>query len=152
MSHSNINHVVLTGRLTSDPDLHFLPSGSSVCKLRVAVNARRRNADGEWGDKPNFFDVVVFGAHGENVAKYMHKGRAIAIDGRLNWREWETKDGRHAQAVSIVASNLQFLGSPSSSDSNGVADERTGALQGIVGEEEEALDIEDQDAITAAAV
>ena len=81
MPTSNINNVVLTGRLTSDPDLRALPSGSSVCHLRVAVNARRRDAStGEWGEKPNFFDIVVFGARGETVARYMHKGRAVAIE------------------------------------------------------------------------
>ena len=88
MSMSNINHVVLTGRLTSDPELRLLPSGTSVCELRVAVNARRREETGEWVEKPNFFDVVVYGASGENVAKYVHKGRPVAVDGRLDWREW----------------------------------------------------------------
>jgi single-strand DNA-binding protein len=151
MSVPNINHVVLTGRLTSDPDLRVLPSGSSVCHLRIAVNARRRNAAGVWGEKPNYFDIVVFGARGENVAKHMHKGRPVAIDGRLDWREWETPDGRHAQAVSILATTVQFLGSPPNGDSNGVADDSTGTLHGISGDEEESLDIADQDAIAAAA-
>jgi len=150
---SNINHVVLTGRLTSDPDLRVLPSGSSVCRLRVAVNARRRNAAGEWGEKPNFFNVVVFGPPGENVAKYMRKGRPVAVDGRLDWREWETQDARRAQAVSVVARTVQFLDSPSSNGaSGGVADDDTQGLQGITGDEEESLDIEDQEAIAAAAV
>jgi single-strand DNA-binding protein len=149
----NINHVVLTGRLTSDPDLRALPSGSSVCHLRVAVNARRRNPEGEWGEKPNFFDVVVFGVPGENVARYMQKGRAVAIDGRLDWREWETPDGRNAQAVSVIANTVQFLESPPSGGATGLAggDSDTGALHGIAGGDEEALATEDQDAIAAAA-
>jgi single-strand DNA-binding protein len=152
MPTSNINHVVLTGRLTSDPDLRALPSGSSVCHLRIAVNARRRDSStGDWGEKPNFFDVVVFGAPGENVAKYMHKGRAVAIDGRLDWREWETKDGRPAQAVSVVAKTVQFLDSPRN-EANGVTDDDAGgALHGIAGDEEEALDVADQEAIALAA-
>jgi single-strand DNA-binding protein len=151
VSTTNINHVVLTGRLTIDPDLRVLPSGSSVCHLRVAVNARRRNPEGEWVDKPNFFDVVVFGAPGANVAKYMYKGRPVAINGRLDWREWATLEGRKAQAVSIIADTVQFLGSPPSGESNGVADNGTGALEGITGGEEESLDIADQEAIAAAA-
>jgi single-strand DNA-binding protein len=150
MPESNINHVVLTGRLTSDPDLRVLPSGSNVCHLRIAVNARRRNPNGEWGEKPNFFDVVVYGASGANVAKYVYKGRPVAVDGRLDWREWETKDGRNAQAVSIVATNVQFLGPPSNGHSNGATDNGTGALEGIAGDEEESLDIEDQEAIAFA--
>jgi single-strand DNA-binding protein len=149
MSAVNINHVVVTGRLTSDPDLRVLPSGSSVCGLRVAVNARRRDSAGEWVEKPNFFDVVVYGTPGENVAKHMRTGRPVAIDGRLDWREWETKDARHAQAVRIVARTVQFLGSPPSDDSDG----GVGGLQSIVGEDddEEFLNVEDQDAIAAAA-
>lgn len=150
MSVSNINQVALTGRLTSDPDLRVLPSGSSVCHLRVAVNTRRRNAAGEWGEKPNFFDVVVFGVPGVNVAKYMYKGRPVAVNGRLDWREWETVDGRKAQRVSIIASNVQFLGSPPSESNGAAAKDGEEALEGIAGSEEEALDIVDQEAIAAA--
>jgi len=149
MSMSNINHVVLTGRLTSDPELRLLPSGTSVCELRVAVNARRREETGEWVEKPNFFDVVVYGASGENVAKYVHKGRPVAVDGRLDWREWETKDGRPAQAVRIIARTVQFLsGAPSN---NGHVDDGTRALHGVAIENEELLDLTDQDAIAMAA-
>jgi len=150
MSSNNINHIVLTGQLTRDPDLRALPSGNSVCSLRIAVNARRRNRDGEWGEKSNYFDVIVFGTSGENVAKYMHKGRPIAVDGRLDWRSWETPDGRHAQAVSIIANTVQFLGSRPS-NGNGAAGDAEGALDGIAGSEEEALDTEDQEAIALAA-
>jgi single-strand DNA-binding protein len=151
MSSTNINHVVLTGRLTSDPDLRALPSGGSVCHLRMAVNARRRNPSGEWGEKPNFFDVVVFGAPGVNVAKYMYKGRPIAVNGRLDWREWETPDGRRAQAVSIIANNLQFLGSPRSESNGAAKDGEDEVLEGIAGDEEESLDLADQEAIAVAA-
>lgn len=150
MSYTNINHVVLTGRLTSDPELHLLPSGNSVCHLRIAVNNRRRDPNGGWGEKPNFFDVVVYGGSGENVAKYMYKGRPVAVDGRLDWREWETQDGRKAQSVSVIARSVQFLGDPPNG-SNGVSGNDTGGLQAITGSEEEDLAIEDQDAIAAAA-
>jgi single-strand DNA-binding protein len=149
---NNINNVVLTGRLTSDPDLRELPSGASVCRLRIAVNARRRDADGEWGEKPNYFDVVVFGASGENVARHMHKGRAVAVDGRLDWREWETRDGRQAQAVSIIARTVQFLDSPPSAASGAPGDgDGDHGLHSIAGGEEETLDLDDQEAIAAAA-
>jgi single-strand DNA-binding protein len=150
---NNINHVVLTGRLTNEPDLRTLPSGSSVCHLRVAVNARRRNqATGDWEQKPNYFNVLVFDGTGENVAKYMHKGRAVAIDGRLDWREWETPEGRNAQTVSVIAKTVQFLDSPPSSPNGGPHNGAgAGTLQSIAGGEEEGLDIEDQDAIAAAA-
>jgi single-strand DNA-binding protein len=151
MSYSNINNVVLTGRLTSDPDLHALPSGGSVCRLRVAVNARRRNPAGEWTEKPNYFDVVVFGPPGETAAKHLHKGRPVAIDGRLDWRSWETPDGRNAQAVSIIARSVQFLESSSNGSNGAAADSAVVALESVAGSEEEALDLEDQEAIAVAA-
>jgi single-strand DNA-binding protein len=81
-----------------------------VCKLRIAVNTRRKNgATGEWVDQPNFFNVTVFGGQGESCAKFLAKGRPVAIDGRLEWREWE-KDGQKRSAVEIVADSVQFLG------------------------------------------
>jgi single-strand DNA-binding protein len=109
MSYSNINRVVLVGRLTSDPELRALPSGTSVCGLRVACNTTRKNTDGEYTEKPNFFSVSVFGATGESVHRYMSRGRRVAIDGRLEWREWETSEGGKRQAVDIVAESVQFL-------------------------------------------
>jgi single-strand DNA-binding protein len=108
---TNINRVVLTGNLTADPELRSLPSGTSVCKLRVACNTRRKSSSGEWEDKPNYFDITVWGAQGENAARYLAKGRPVAIDGRLEWREWETQDGSKRQAHDIIADTVQFLGS-----------------------------------------
>jgi single-strand DNA-binding protein len=109
---SNINRVILTGNLTFDPELRSLPSGTSVCKLRVAVNTRRKNnATGDWEDKPNYFDVTVWGAQGENCARYLAKGRPVAIDGRLEWSEWADKEtGKNRSKVEIVADTVQFLG------------------------------------------
>ena len=111
MAASNINRVIITGNLTSDPELRSLPSGTSICKLRVACNTRKKDgASGEWVDKPNYFDVTVWGAQGENCARYLAKGRPVAIDGRLEWREWESPEGQKRQAVDIVADTVQFLG------------------------------------------
>jgi single-strand DNA-binding protein len=105
-----INRVIITGNLTRDPELKTLPSGTSVCELRVACNGRRKNGQtGAWEDDPNYFNVTVWGQQGENCAKYLSKGRGVAIDGRLNWREWET-DGQKRQAVDIIAETVQFLG------------------------------------------
>ena len=120
MAASNINRVIITGNLTADPELRALPSGSSVCKLRVAVNTRRKDGStGEWQDKPNYFDVTVWGAQGENSARYLSKGRGVAIDGRLEWREWTTQEGQKRQAVEIVADSVQFLSSPDGAASGG---------------------------------
>jgi single-strand DNA-binding protein len=111
MAATNINRVVLTGNLTRDPELRSTASGMSVCSLRIASNTRRKNqATGEWEDKPNFFDVTVWGAQGENCARFLSKGRPVALDGRLEWREWETQNGDKRQSVEIVADAVQFLG------------------------------------------
>ena len=113
MAASNINVVVITGNLTQDPELRHLGSGTAVCELRVAVNSRRKDGStGEWVDKPNYFNVTVWGAQGENCANYLSKGRPVAVEGRLDWREWEAKDGGgKRQAVQIIANSVQFLGS-----------------------------------------
>jgi len=91
MAGTNINRVVLTGNLTRDPELRSTQGGTSVCSLRIATNSRRKDASGNWVEKPNYFDVTVWGAQGENCAQYLSKGRPVAIDGRLDWREWEDK-------------------------------------------------------------
>jgi single-strand DNA-binding protein len=111
MAGSNINRVIITGNLTRDPELRSLSSsGNSVCSLRIACNGRRRNSAGEWEDQPNYFDVTVWGAQGENCARYLSKGRPIAVDGRLQWREWTDKEGQKRQSVDIIADSVQFLG------------------------------------------
>lgn len=110
----NINVVVITGNLTRDPELrHLEGSGTAVCELRVAVNSRRKDGTtGEWVDKPNYFDVTVFGKRGETAAEHLSKGRPVGIEGRLEWQEWEAKDGSgKRQAVKIIANHVQFLGS-----------------------------------------
>ena len=112
MAATNINRVVLTGNLTRDPELRSTGSGLAVCSLRIASNTRRKNNQtGEWEDKPNFFDVTVWGAQGENCARFLAKGRPVAIDGRLEWREWEDRESGHKrQAIDIIADAVQFLG------------------------------------------
>jgi single-strand DNA-binding protein len=107
----NINRVIITGNLTKDPELASIPgTGTPVCSLRVACNGRRKNQAGEWENAPNYFDVTVFGQQGENCEKYLRKGRPVAIDGRLRWREWDSQDGHKRQAVDIIAESVQFLG------------------------------------------
>ncbi len=108
----NINRVTITGNLTMDPELRQTPSGTPVCTLRVAVNGRRKDQSGQWVDKPNYFNVIVWGAQGQNCANFLSKGRPVAVDGRLDWREWQEKDtGNKRQTIEIVADTVQFLGS-----------------------------------------
>ena len=108
---ANVNRVVVSGNLTRDPELRQLAGGNSVCKLRIAVNTRKKDRDtNQWSDVPNYFDVTVWGAQGENVAKYLQKGSPLLIDGRLEWREWQAQDGTNRQSVEIIAENTQFIG------------------------------------------
>lgn len=109
MAGTNINRVVLTGNLTRDPDLRSTPGGTAVCKLRLAVNTRRKDsASGEWREVPNYFDITVWGGQGENCQRYLSKGSPIGVDGRLEWREWDGEGGKR-QAVDVVADTIQFL-------------------------------------------
>jgi len=124
---TNINRVVLTGNLTKDPELRALSSGNSVCSMRIASNTRRKGADGNWEDKPNYFDVTVWGAQGENCARFLAKGRPICVDGRLEWREWTDQQGNKRQSVEIVADAVQFLGGrdDAAPSGNGFTSQRT---------------------------
>jgi single-strand DNA-binding protein len=111
MAATNVNRVVITGNLTRDPELRSTGGGLSVCSLRVAVNTRRKDqGSGEWVDKPNYFDVTVWGAQGENCAQYLAKGRPVGVQGKLTWREWDAQDGSKRQSVEVTANNVQFLG------------------------------------------
>src|ERR1700680_1237802 len=129
MSYFSINRVVLVGRLTRDPEMRALPSGTSVCGLRLACNSSRRDADGDYQEKPNFFDVSVFGAAAESVSRYMRKGSRVALDGRLEWREWETADQQKRQAVSVVADAVQFLDSPGGAPLQGEPGDGSGGAE-----------------------
>jgi single-strand DNA-binding protein len=112
MAATNINRVILTGNLTRDPELRSTNSGFNICSLRLAVNNRRKdNQSGQWVDEPNYFDITVFGAQGENCAKFLSRGRPVAIDGRLKWREWTDQNTQQKrQAVEVIADSVQFLG------------------------------------------
>jgi len=103
-----IARVMLVGNLTRDPELRQTPGGNSVCQMGVAVGRRYKDASGQWVDKASFFDVVVWGAQGENCAQYLHKGSQVSIDGRLDQRSWEAQDGSKRSKVEIVAEQVVF--------------------------------------------
>jgi single-strand DNA-binding protein len=128
---ANINRVVIEGNLTRDPELRQLAGGNSVCKLRVAVNERVKDREsGQWSDKPNYFDVTVWGAQGESISRYLQKGSGIMIDGRLSWREWDAQDGTKRQSVEIIAENTRFVGGREGSGSGGYEGGRGGGNYG----------------------
>ena len=119
MAATNINRVVLTGNLTRDPELRSTNSGVSVCSLRIATNTRQKDPNGEWVDRAHYFSVTVFGAQGENCARFLSKGRPVAIDGRLQWREWQDQNNNKRESIEIVAESVQFLGGRDDAGGNG---------------------------------
>jgi single-strand DNA-binding protein len=108
----SINRVCITGNLTRDPELRSTAGGMAILKMGIAVNDRRKNSQsGEWEDVPNFFDVVLFGARGESLSRFLSKGSKIAVEGKLRWSSWETPDGDKRSKVEIVADDIEFMSS-----------------------------------------
>jgi single-strand DNA-binding protein len=105
MAGTNINRVIITGNLTRDPELRHTNGGTAVCSLRVAVNTRRKDQS--------------TGEQGENCAQYLSKGRPVAVDGRLEWREWQDNSGNKRQSIDIIADSVQFLGSREGGENGG---------------------------------
>jgi len=106
----SINRVCISGNLTSDPELRSLPSGTAVLQMRMAVNDRRKNQQsGEWEDFPNYIDVVVWGARGESLSRFLSKGSKIFVEGKLRWHEWEDKEsGKKRSKIEVVADDVEF--------------------------------------------
>ena len=126
MSAVNVNVVVESGNLTRDPELRYLGSGTAVCKMRMAVNSRRKDSQtGEWVDKPNFFDVTVWGGLGESCAEHLSKGSPLTVEGRLDWRQWEDQGGNKRQHVEIIANTVQFGPKPQGSGDAGSSETST---------------------------
>ncbi|MFA5844693.1 MAG: single-stranded DNA-binding protein [Coriobacteriia bacterium] len=117
-----INRVMISGNLTRDPELRSTGGGLSVLKLRMAVNDRRKNATtGEWEDAPNYVDVTIFGARADALARFLHKGSKVAVEGKLRWSEWESSAGEKRSKIEVVADELELMsardgGAPSSGD------------------------------------
>ena len=106
----SINRVCITGNLTRDPELRSTAGGMAILKMGIAVNDRRKNSQsGEWEDVPNFFDVVMFGARGESLSRFLNKGSKIAVEGKLRWSQWETPEGDKRSKVEIVADDIEFM-------------------------------------------
>jgi len=101
-----LNHIVLIGRLTKDPELRYTPGGKAVATLRLAVDRGTTNPQGE--KETDFIDVVVWERQAETVANYLQKGRLIAVQGRLQIRQYE-KDGQRREKAEVVGSQVRFL-------------------------------------------
>lgn len=109
---SDVNRVLLTGRLTADPDLRYTQSGQALARFTVAVNRVWQNPKtGAQEKEENFIPIVVWGKQGENCAQYLRKGRLVAVDGRLRVRSFTTQNGDRRRISEVVAQSVHFLGS-----------------------------------------
>ena len=106
MSGFSINRVIMSGNLTRDPELRSLPSGTTLCNLGLAVNERFKDSQGEWQDRPNFFDWTVWGGIGEWVAKNMQKGDGVTLEGRARWHSWENDQGDKRTKVEFTCDSI----------------------------------------------
>ncbi len=114
-----LNKVILIGRLTQDPELRYTPSGMQVASFTLALNRRYNNRQGEKVDETTFIDIVVWQKLAELCANYLGKGRLVAVEGRLQSRSYEDKQGVRRKVVEVVATDVRFL--DSSKDDRGPA-------------------------------
>ena len=107
----SINKVMISGNLTRDAELRSTQGGSSVLKLGVAVNDRRKNpSTGEWEDVPNFIDCTLFGRRAESLAQYLVKGTKVAIEGRLHYSSWEDRQtGQKRSKLDVNVDEIEFM-------------------------------------------
>ncbi len=108
---ASFNKVIIMGNLTRDPELRQTQSGSQVAKAGIAVNESMPDGDGGWKDEAHFFDVTFFGKQAESFSKWFKKGRAVLVEGRLNYGSWEDKEtGQKRSKVDIVGLRWHFAG------------------------------------------
>ena len=105
-----VNKAILVGNLGQDPELRTTGSGTSVVTLRLATTERRRDRDGNWSDHTEWHSVVAFGKTAENVARYCRKGKQLYVEGRIQTRKWQDRDGKDRWSTEIVADTIRFLG------------------------------------------
>lgn len=109
---SNFNKVILAGNLTRDPELRYLPKGTAVCKIGLAINRKWTNDAGEPKEEVTFVDVEAFGRQAETIGQYLKKGRPVLIEGRLKLDQWDDKQsGQKKSKLGVVLESFQFLGS-----------------------------------------
>jgi single-strand DNA-binding protein len=107
---ASYNRVILVGNLTRDPELRYLASGMAVSDIGLAVNDRRKNANGEWIEETTFVDVTLWGRTAEVASEYLSKGSPALIEGRLKLDTWETQDGQKRSKLKVVGERMQMLG------------------------------------------
>jgi single-strand DNA-binding protein len=104
-----INRVIISGRLTRDPELRYTPSGTAVINMGLASSRRFKDNSGEWNEATTFLDVVAFGELAERCGEFLHKGSAVLVEGSLQSRSWESESGQKRSKVELRSFRVQFL-------------------------------------------
>jgi len=117
---AGVNKVILIGNLGADPELKYTPSGKAVANFRIAVTESWVNKDGEREDRTEWHRIVVWGKLAEVCGEYLHKGKQVYIEGKLQTRSWEDRDGNTRYTTEINAYTMQMLGSAGRSDDSGL--------------------------------
>jgi single-strand DNA-binding protein len=107
---ASFNKVILLGNLTRDPETRVTANGTTICKLGLATSRVFMTRDGERKEETTFVDIDAFGKQAEVITKYMRKGRALMVEGRLKLDQWETNDGQKRNKLCVVLENFQFVG------------------------------------------
>jgi single-strand DNA-binding protein len=110
MAGGGVNKVILIGNLGQDPELRYTPNGAAVANLRIATNETWTDKNGQKQERTEWHSVVMWGKQAEIVKQYMAKGRQIYIEGRLQTRQWQDKEGNKRYSTEVVATDFQFLG------------------------------------------
>ena len=106
----SINRVNISGNITRDPELKASGSGMQILRFGVAVNDRVKNQQtGEWEDRPNFVDCVMFGTRAEALSRYLAKGTKVSLEGKLRYSSWEDKDGARRSKLEVIVDELEFM-------------------------------------------
>ena len=116
---ASYNRVVLLGNLTRDPELRYIPSGTAVTDIGLAVNDRRKSASGEWVEETTFVDVTLWGRTAEVASEYLTKGSPVLIEGRLKLDTWESNDGQKRSKLKVICERMQMLGGASGGGGGG---------------------------------
>lgn len=131
-----VNKVTLIGNLGADPEMRESNGGMAIATLRVATTSRSKK-DGEWVDVTDWHSVVAFGRTAENIGKYCRKGKQLYVEGRLQTRKWEDKDGNTRYKTEVVANEVKFLGGRENRDGDSQDSNRRPKTNGRQNEQHE---------------
>ena len=106
---ASYNRVILVGNLTRDPELRYIPSGTAVTEIGMAISDRRKDQSGNWIEETTFIDVTLWARTAEVVCEYLSKGSSVLIEGRLKFETWE-KDGQKHSKLKVIGERMQMLG------------------------------------------